>query len=213
MSSERAVALYRRLLTVYPRRFHDEYGEDMALMFAEQLRDEPTPRVWARCLVDLAITAPTQHLEARRGLDHHEETAMNRPAPTTVPLIFAIAGFGAILLAVVVGTNPIVTATAVLVAVVAGGLAVTSWRHTRPHHDPGDVTAQWWKVLLAGPALIASFLLAAGVASRINGDELPAGWWYAGTFVLLTAALTTVTGLILGGARLTSHRATPVGGS
>ena len=41
MTSPRAVVVYRRLLWLYPRSFRDEYASDMALLFADQLRDEP----------------------------------------------------------------------------------------------------------------------------------------------------------------------------
>ena len=71
------MGIYRSLLRVYPRRFRDEYRDDMALLFAEQLRDGPASRVWARSLIDLTITIPARHLEAH----------MNRPPnPTRLPL-------------------------------------------------------------------------------------------------------------------------------
>ena len=79
MNGTRAVGIYRGLLRVYPRRFRDEYRDDMALLFANQLRDEPAGRVWARVVIDLAITIPARHLEAH----------MNRPPNPTMPLVFA----------------------------------------------------------------------------------------------------------------------------
>ena len=40
----------------------------MVLLFAEQLRDEPATRVWARGLIDLAITVPArQPMPGDRG--------------------------------------------------------------------------------------------------------------------------------------------------
>ncbi len=41
MSGPTAGGIYSGLLRLYPRRFRDDYGVDMALLFAEQLRDEP----------------------------------------------------------------------------------------------------------------------------------------------------------------------------
>jgi hypothetical protein len=62
--------LYRRLLRLYPAAFRDEYGEEMPRLFAEQLWDARTSGgrkaiagLWARTLLDLASTAPRQHLE------------------------------------------------------------------------------------------------------------------------------------------------------
>lgn len=63
VSAPSAAGAYRALLHLYPRRFRAEYGPDMALLFANQLRDEAGVCVWARTLVDVAINVPTQHLE------------------------------------------------------------------------------------------------------------------------------------------------------
>jgi len=66
----RHVRAYRALLRVYPRRFRAEYEEEMCRVFAQQLHYarvvEGWPgvvRVWARSLVDLVTTAPSEHLE------------------------------------------------------------------------------------------------------------------------------------------------------
>ena len=68
MTALRAAKLYRGLLRVYPRRFRDEYGADMVLLFTDQLRDEPALRVWARGVIDLAITgsSPPVAVSSRR---------------------------------------------------------------------------------------------------------------------------------------------------
>ena len=79
MNSSRAVGIYCCLLRIYPRPFRDEYRDDMALAFAQQLRDETGTRVWTRSLIALAITVPHLHLQAR----------MNRPPNQTVPVVFA----------------------------------------------------------------------------------------------------------------------------
>ena len=63
MTGQRALGMYTALLRVYPRSFRDEYGQDMVLLFAQQLRDEPAARIWVRGVVDLAITTPSLHLE------------------------------------------------------------------------------------------------------------------------------------------------------
>jgi hypothetical protein len=66
----RHVRTYRALLRVYPRRFRADYAEEMCRVFAQQLHyarvTEGWPgvvRVWARSLVDLVTTAPTEHFD------------------------------------------------------------------------------------------------------------------------------------------------------
>jgi len=89
MSGPSAAGVYSWLLRLYPRRFRNEYGTDMALLFAQQLRGEPTSRVWARGVVDLAVTIPTQHLEAH----------MDRPPNPSVPVVFAAVSVSGLVLA------------------------------------------------------------------------------------------------------------------
>jgi len=63
--------LYRRLLRFYPADFRREYGDEMRRLFAEQLWDARQSGggrraifgLWMRTIVDLAVTAPRQHLE------------------------------------------------------------------------------------------------------------------------------------------------------
>jgi hypothetical protein len=65
--SRRAYAL---LLAAYPREFRREYGREMTLVFADRCRDESRARgaaalarVWGEALLDLALSAPREHLE------------------------------------------------------------------------------------------------------------------------------------------------------
>ncbi|HEV8627486.1 MAG TPA: hypothetical protein VG034_23870 [Acidimicrobiia bacterium] len=65
MSAARyAAGVYRRLLWLYPRRFREEYGNDLVLLLTDQLRDEPAGRVFGRAAVDLALTIPAACLGA-----------------------------------------------------------------------------------------------------------------------------------------------------
>jgi hypothetical protein len=85
------VALYQRSIRLYPRQFREEFGPDLGGLVADQLHDEPSWRVAARSVVDLALTVPTRHVEAR----------MNRTPTQLVPL-----SFGALALAsLVVGPS------------------------------------------------------------------------------------------------------------
>ncbi len=63
--------IYRRLLRLYPADFRHEYEGEMRRLFAEQLWDarksgggrKAIAGLWSRTLLDLAATAPRQHLE------------------------------------------------------------------------------------------------------------------------------------------------------
>jgi hypothetical protein len=66
----RHVRAYSALLRLYPQRFRAEYRREMTVLFAQQLDDARSiegtfgvVRLWARSLLDLIATAPTEHLE------------------------------------------------------------------------------------------------------------------------------------------------------
>lgn len=191
MTNARSVGIYRALFRLYPRRFRAEYGLDMALLFEAQLRDEPAGRVWARGLVDLAITVPTQHLEAH----------VNRPPNPAIPAVFAAIGIAGLVLTIVGGTNLGMFAAGLAVAVVSGGLAVASWRRTRAVTAARPASAHWWKLVAGGAGVFAGTI----VAVTITG-EVPEGWWLSMMLTFLAAITTTVTGLILGIVHLAAHR-------
>lgn len=191
MTNARAVGVYRALFRFYPRRFRDEYGLDMALLFEAQLRDEPAGRVWARGIVDLAITVPTQHLEAH----------VNRPPNPAIPAVFAAVSIAGLVLAVVGGTNLGMFGIGLAVAVVSGVFAVASWRRTRAITTGRPASAHWWKLVAGG----AGVFVATIVAVNVTG-EVPEGWWLPMMFTFLAAITTTVSGLILGLAELAAHR-------
>jgi len=55
--------IYDRLLSLYPAEFRDEYGKEMVTDFDERMRTESPLSLWPRILVDLAITAPKEHMD------------------------------------------------------------------------------------------------------------------------------------------------------
>lgn len=191
MNSSRAVGIYRCLLRVYPRRFRVEYRDDMALVFAEQLRNEPATRVWTRSVIDLAITIPAQHLEAH----------MNRPPNPTVSVVFAALSVTGVVMVVLGGTKLGIAGFGLAVAAVAGMLAVASWRTTRAVTAERPASAHWWQVLLGGVGVLATTI----AVLNISG-EVPDGWWVPMMLTLLAGIMTTATGLILGVAHLTTRR-------
>lgn len=61
--------LFRGLLRLYPRAFRDRYGSEMTRVFGEQARDAAASgdplslaSLWARSIIDVAVTAPGHHL-------------------------------------------------------------------------------------------------------------------------------------------------------
>jgi hypothetical protein len=138
------VAVYRRLVRLYPRAFRDEYGADLVDLLAEQLRDERTGRVVARSLADLALTIPNQHLEA------HMERSSNLVATCALGAVaFATAVVG-----VAVG-HPAVLAVCLAIAAVTAGLALLNARRGRPLAVRQPPAAHWWKPAVAGVAVLA----------------------------------------------------------
>ena len=194
MTTPRTVRAYRALLHLYPRRFREEYGVDMAVLFADQLRDEPAGRVWARCAVDLAITIPTQHLE----------THMTRSPSSTVPVLFSALSVAGVAFALLVGSSVGLALVGLAVAIVAGALAVASWRSSRTVTADRPATSHWWKVLVTGVGVFTTTVVAVNAVGEVSED-----WWAPMMLTLLAGILTTAAGLILGIVHLTTSRAHP----
>lgn len=63
MTPARHRSLYQALLALYPRGFRREYGDPMAQVFADQVRDRGA-KAWLRTAPDILRTVPTQRIEA-----------------------------------------------------------------------------------------------------------------------------------------------------
>jgi hypothetical protein len=177
---------YRALVALYPREFRDEYGADMVQLARDTCRDEPQWRVACRVLVDLAISIPTQHLEAH----------MHRSPSLLIPLIYTAVSGAGIVLAFTTGTNAALLVVGLVVAAIAGTLAVVSLRRAAP--VGGSVqTSHWWKFAIAGPVIIGGVI----VAAALGVDA-----WFVGMFFVFVALILTGVGLLLGLARLTARR-------
>ncbi len=186
MNEERlAVRIYGTLVGLYPGRFRDEYGDDMVQLMRDQYDDEPAWRVCTRAAADLALSIPTQHLEAR----------MNRTPNHTVPLLYTAIATAGLLLAIAGGTNLTMLIVGLCVAVGAGAMAVVAWRRAGPVGAKIH-TQSWWKFVLAGPCIVASVIVAAGL-----GVEA----WFLGLLLVLGAVVITGFGLLLGLVRLTGQ--------
>lgn len=183
MNADRAtVRVYRSLLRLYPREFRDEYGADMVQLLRHQCTDEPAWLVGARCALDLAITIPTQHMEAH----------MNRPSTHLVALLYTALAAGGLLFAILAGTNITIVIIGLCIAVAAGTMAAVTWKRSGPI-GARISTDGWWKLVLAGPCIIVAVIVAAGF-----GVEA----WEVMMLALLVAFVATGTGVLLGIARL-----------
>ncbi|MBI2780937.1 MAG: hypothetical protein HYX55_03945 [Chloroflexi bacterium] len=73
--STRSERLYAGLLRAYPRAFRSRYGEEMVVLFGDQLRDARAANgaggvttTWFRTLIDLASSAVGEHLRKDRTM-------------------------------------------------------------------------------------------------------------------------------------------------
>lgn len=172
--------IYRAAQHLYPRRFRLEYGDDMAALLQDQLRDEPTWRVAGRTIIDLAATVPVAQVEAH----------MSR---TRTPMLILVAT----LLAAVAAFAFVEGLLGVAVAVLGVALTGLIWRHERPVRERGTTTAKWWVFLLGGAALLAIVI---GAASAIG--ELSEPVWAITMIGLLTSVALVGAGIVLGIIRL-----------
>lgn len=182
----RQVALYRHLTALYPRSFRDEYRDDLTTTFALQLADDGAPRCWLRTALDLIVTVPTQRMESH----------MNKSSNHLVPLLYTAVAVGAVLVAIVGGTNRESLIIGACVAVAAGAAAVAAWRRSQP--IVGTIGSNgWWKFIVAGASIVASVIVAAGLGVED---------WFVGMLAIFVAFVLTLTGLVLGVLHLSSRK-------
>ena len=175
------MSLYGGLLRLYPRGFREEYGPDMEQLLREQLRDESAARVWGRAVLDLALTVPSQRLEA---------TMSRSPS---APVLYSSAAVACLVLTALSGTALGVGTAGLLGVVVFASLAVLSWRRSRTLGG-GPAGARWWKYLATGVAGVGTCV----VIANLTGDELPEGTWFFWMAALLTSLVLLAVGLVLG---------------
>lgn len=171
------MTVYAALLRLYPRAFREAYAEDMALLLARQLRDEHPLRVWARTVLDIALTTPALHLETR----------MSRPVSPTA--LYGTAGAVTLLAAAALATvGP--SAPVLVVAGLLLALAGVSWRRARALAAPRPGRGRAY--LVAGAVGLTATLL-----SVRGADDLATGPWVVFVVALLASAGLLVAGLVL----------------
>ena len=190
------IAAYRRLTALYPRAFREEYRTDLVALFSHQLQDEGPGRVWLRTARDIAVTVPTQHLEAH----------VHRPSSNMVTAAAGVVAIAAAFLAVTLGTAT--SLGLLLLALGSGAVALWSWKANRPLRVPGTVDSAWWKFLAGGGALVLLTFSAMAVPWPDAIDLGDNAYWLVVFSVMTGLALGTI-GVLLGIGALIHRRSAP----
>jgi hypothetical protein len=187
MNNHRSVNVYRHLLTLYPKSFRSEYGDDLVALFTQQLRDERAASVWLFAIHDLIVSISSQHLEAH----------MKHRTSQTFAALATMGVIAALVLALAAGTGPIV-GVFLLIAIVSLVIATLSWNSARPI-GPADMSSpnRWRTLLIAGVILLALVMVVINVPPFSNRELPEAGWLLMMTSLVTSVGLITV-GLTMG---------------
>ena len=200
--------VYRALLQLYPPEFRQRFGDDMVQLFHDRLRDARAGRVrggvagaWLKLLVDVAATAPSEHLRRTRQVAHSMSSA--RLIEARLLGILGVIGGGALLTAFVLDVPSGLTALRIAVfnvGIIAVVIAVLRGGAVRPSVP----------VLVAGLAAIAANgLYAVMVMADIHPGAVPL---WTGVALWLTTALFGVVALRRDGLTRWGALAVAVGG-
>jgi hypothetical protein len=151
--ASRHEAVYRALLALYPRSFRDSYGEPMAQLFGDRLRDRGR-RVWLETGPDLIRTLPVQRMEA----------VMARLSSGARVAALAVVVLGAVLVSVGFGGG----AAPLLVVLAAVGLIAAVVKEHRIFMFFGERAPLWPSVVQAWWTPIAALLGAVMIAGGIG---------------------------------------------
>ena len=87
--------IYEALLHAYPDRTRLARGDDMAQLFTDQLRDAGSPleqaQVWIEAILDIARTAPREHVEWRRRMKVVDGPVIDQPTSVKRDALVALA--------------------------------------------------------------------------------------------------------------------------
>jgi putative ABC transport system permease protein len=90
------VRVYRKLLSLYPAGFHDQYGAAMERAFRDELAESGGILLWLRLLADLAVSIPAQFArEVAQDARHTFRLWAARPWHTGFAILALAIGIGA----------------------------------------------------------------------------------------------------------------------
>lgn len=172
--------LYRALLVLYPQSFRRDYGDAMAQLHTDLLR-EAGAKVWRRAVVDLCTSVITQRTEAAMSMS---------PAARVITL--AAVGVGASLAVIGIGGGGVVVVIAVFVVALLftqrRSLAALAGERVSLR---AALTQAWWAPVAA---LLGAAMLAAGVGTIFEAHNL--GGRIVGSSLLLAFGAAMLLGLL-----------------
>jgi hypothetical protein len=173
---DRHVAIYRRLLLVYPAKFRRVYGEAMAQLFADLLADQRQSsqplgifRLWVHAVVDTLSSASRERMEETM----HNNAALTRTLLVAFPIAFFVA----------LGLGGLYVALAILAA---GIIVLVARRRSLPNALIGSGRGRWWVWTLAGLVMVGSSF----IAGMLFGEFSELSWllfsvlFFAGALVV-----------------------------
>ena len=175
-------SLYRALVRLYPRSFRVDYGEPMAQLFGDRLRERGVARVWLDALPDLVRSVPAQRMEA----------VMARLGPGARVGLLAVLVAGAVAASIGFGGGavPVLLVLTVLGVVARSRAVMAAPFGPRAPMWPA-VTQAWWAPLAA---LLGVAMLVFGVGTIFEASNL--GGRIFGSGLLLLLGSTMLVGLM-----------------
>lgn len=158
MAPARHRALYRALLVLYPRSFRVDYGDPMAQLFADRVRDVGA-KAWLRALPDLARTVPIQRIEA----------VMSRLGPRARVLALAFAVLGATAVSIGIGGGAVLPIAVAVVAVLISQRRLFASLGGERAPLRHAVVQAWWAPI-AG--LLGGVMILAGIGTIFEAHNL-----------------------------------------
>jgi hypothetical protein len=153
--------LYRLLLHLYPAAHRAEYGDLMTIHFRDLMREARTrgmwriAKLWLRLLLDVARTAPAEHLATARETIMDLNPRGTEPLPWWQIALVVLPGLTA-LPGLLTGDGTWLAYAGVMAALLA---AVIHWQ--RAGHFPA------WGLLLLGYLAIVGLAIAASVVNTV----------------------------------------------
>ena len=162
------IALYRRMLLIYPTKFRRVYGEAMTQLFAELLADQRQSgqrlgiiRLWVHAVVDSLSNASRERMEETM----HNNVALTR----TLLVAFPLAFFAALALGAPYMALPVL---------VAGMLVLVARRGSLRDALVGSRGGRWWVWTLIGLAIVGSSSILGLFYGEEWGGLFELGWMH-----------------------------------